>query len=218
MLAGAQMSQAAVMNYNVTQTYNQIVYDGTLEIDTVFTGSFSYDTVSQSVSNLSGSLSQAMTEAMGMPSYVSLNYQLSSVSDGMGGLLVSTFAQNSTDVFAGGGFATGGTSTFGNENAYVTIYVNTLDLTAALSYDQTLNLAYGDCTPGGLMGKTDPKTICMTGWVDESKDNLAGGTMQGTYPILQTVSAVPVPAAAWLFGSGLIGLIGVARRRKSGLK
>lgn len=29
-----------------------------------------------------------------------------------------------------------------------------------------------------------------------------------------TISAVPVPAAAWLFGSGLIGLIGVARRKK----
>lgn len=28
------------------------------------------------------------------------------------------------------------------------------------------------------------------------------------------VSAVPVPAAVWLFGSGLIGLIGVARRKK----
>ncbi len=28
------------------------------------------------------------------------------------------------------------------------------------------------------------------------------------------VSAVPVPAAAWLFGLGLIGLIGVARRKK----
>ena len=27
------------------------------------------------------------------------------------------------------------------------------------------------------------------------------------------VSAVPVPAAAWLFGSGLIGLVGIARRR-----
>ena len=31
----------------------------------------------------------------------------------------------------------------------------------------------------------------------------------------QIVSAVPVPAAAWLFGSGLIGLIGVARRKKA---
>lgn len=28
-----------------------------------------------------------------------------------------------------------------------------------------------------------------------------------------SVSAVPVPAAAWLFGSGLLGLIGVARRK-----
>lgn len=29
------------------------------------------------------------------------------------------------------------------------------------------------------------------------------------------VSAVPVPAAVWLFGSGLIGLIGFARRKKA---
>ena len=28
-----------------------------------------------------------------------------------------------------------------------------------------------------------------------------------------TVSAVPVPPAVWLFGSGLVGLIGVARRK-----
>jgi len=32
---------------------------------------------------------------------------------------------------------------------------------------------------------------------------------------LNTVSAVPVPAAVWLFGSGLLGLIGFARRKKS---
>ncbi len=30
-----------------------------------------------------------------------------------------------------------------------------------------------------------------------------------------TLAPVPIPAAAWLFGSGLIGLVGIARRKKS---
>ena len=29
------------------------------------------------------------------------------------------------------------------------------------------------------------------------------------------IQAVPIPAAIWLFGSGLIGLIGLARRKRS---
>ena len=29
------------------------------------------------------------------------------------------------------------------------------------------------------------------------------------------LSAVPIPAAVWLFGSGLIGLIGIAKRKKA---
>jgi len=35
----------------------------------------------------------------------------------------------------------------------------------------------------------------------------------GTTPSTFTPSAVPIPAAVWLFASGLIGLIGVARRK-----
>ena len=39
------------------------------------------------------------------------------------------------------------------------------------------------------------------------------GTSLFLSPTTINVSAVPVPAAVWLFGSGLLGLVGVARRR-----
>jgi len=35
------------------------------------------------------------------------------------------------------------------------------------------------------------------------------------YSITITTSAVPIPAAVWLFGSGLLGLVGMARRKKA---
>ena len=35
------------------------------------------------------------------------------------------------------------------------------------------------------------------------------------YSFLTLASPIPVPAAVWLFGSGLLGLIGVARRKKA---
>ena len=35
----------------------------------------------------------------------------------------------------------------------------------------------------------------------------------GGFEVVVDVSPVPVPAAVWLFGSGLIGLVGVARRK-----
>jgi len=57
--------------------------------------------------------------------------------------------------------------------------------------------------------------------------SLSDGTLSGGYTtdlftgnvlVLATVTevqAVPVPAAVWLFGSGLIGLVGIARRKKA---
>ena len=49
------------------------------------------------------------------------------------------------------------------------------------------------------------------------KVGISGGRSDITESFLVSVvppSEIPVPAAAWLFGSGLIGLVGVARRRK----
>jgi len=81
------------------------------------------------------------------------------------------------------------------------------------------------CTPGlDCIGNT------MTGGLNFFDDGIAGSPqIDGPFPGMQvsidigsgnsltvlSVSAVPVPAAVWLFSSGLLGLVGVARRKKS---
>ncbi len=60
----------------------------------------------------------------------------------------------------------------------------------------------------------DSRTV-SNGIFTESTGGLAAGTYRLTIEMAQiaNVTAVPVPAAVWLFGSGLLGLVGVARRR-----
>ena len=52
----------------------------------------------------------------------------------------------------------------------------------------------------------------ITGWGDKSN-----GESPASLPPLSAapVPEVPVPAAVWLFGSGLLGLFGIARRKKA---
>jgi hypothetical protein len=45
--------------------------------------------------------------------------------------------------------------------------------------------------------------------------NTSGGLASGWAFADGNVGRVPLPAAAWLFGSGLLGLICVARRKES---
>ena len=69
---------------------------------------------------------------------------------------------------------------------------------------------------------------CTKGWCTKAErmwfNNNAGNTL-GLVDCMNRVknwsmtargtSVIPVPAAAWLFGSGLIGMLGVARRKRS---
>jgi hypothetical protein len=63
---------------------------------------------------------------------------------------------------------------------------------------------------------TCPATICSNGpraYVDA--DFVNGGGNVANLSNVRAFSVVPVPAAVWLFGSGLLGLVGVARRKRS---
>jgi hypothetical protein len=172
--------------YKVTSTFYE---PDTQPNNSVFTGSFTLNSTTGTVSNLSGTLTESMThinDGIAMTT-VPLHYQLASVSDGAGGMLLSTFALNTTQTFAEGGFAPGSPGLYfgwptapspdagGIGNAYAMVYVNLLNPGAALTPVQINKLAYADCTPGGMMGDT-----CMTAYWGR-------GTMGG-YPVSQTIT------------------------------
>ena len=177
-----------VTTYNVTETFYEPM---TQPDNSIFTGSFTLDSTTNTVSNLAGILTESMT---GTPmATVPLAYQLSSVSDGQGGLLVTTFALNTTNTFYGGGFAPGsgyypgfGSGTYYGypganlSNAYAMIYINLANPTGALTQAQIDKLAYADCTMLGMMGAT-----CMTGTTVAGYGSI--GTMSG-YPVSQTIT------------------------------
>ena len=50
---------------------------------------------------------------------------------------------------------------------------------------------------------------------DRTSETEAVTNATGNITLNITATTVPIPAAVWLFGSGLLGLIGVARRKKS---
>jgi hypothetical protein len=183
----ARSTAASVQNiytYNIVETFHEPM---TQPNDSIFTGTFTYDSVSQTVTNLAGTLTESMT--MGTPmTTVALGNQLSAVTDAtLGGQLVTTFALNTPDTFDAGGFAPGGSVYFGftastpnNHNAYAMIFVNTDDPTTVLTTAQLNKLAYADCTAGGMM-----MTSCMTGTTVAGYGTL--GTMNG-YPTSQVIT------------------------------
>lgn len=64
------------------------------------------------------------------------------------------------------------------------------------SIGDTFVLEYAACIPSGAFPPCPDYAVHLEG-------------------IISSPSAVPVPAAVWLFGSGLLGLIGIARRKKT---
>ena len=74
-----------------------------------------------------------------------------------------------------------------------------------------------DVTCGVDCGDGDSYTLTYTGRVPAGDPSSFGNVayrlnLTGT---VSAPSAIPVPAAVWLFGSGLVGLVGVARRKKT---
>jgi hypothetical protein len=65
-----------------------------------------------------------------------------------------------------------------------------------------------DCSDG------DTYILDYTGHIEQGSPSGLGGEEVRIH-LEGTISAVPTPAAFWLFGSGLLWLVGIARRKKS---
>lgn len=181
--------------YDVVETFYE---PDTQPKNSIFTGSFTLDSTTASVSGLAGTLTESMTgTGSGTAPYydmtqLHLTHQLSSRYDAtLGGLLVTTFLNNNTNTLytglGGDGWAPGsGMGMYYNfpgtnpGNAYAMIFVGTADPTATPTQSQINKLAYADCQPGGMMG-----SVCMTGTTVAGYGTV--GTMSG-YPISLTIT------------------------------
>jgi len=166
----------------------------------------------------------AASYADGDAPLLNLTHQIASTTSA-GLVTASVFLQGdgmgnaNTDVIRTGGYdvadpVNGGTKygffdgNVANQNAFYTLTFDAADPlnTSALQ----LSSVYGDCTSLGLMSNMLSGSACMTGL-----PNGANGSMGGSATALSIsqVSAVPVPAAAWLFGGALMSLFGANRRK-----
>ncbi len=95
---------------------------------------------------------------------------------------------------------------------------NTLDEIGSLGYSNYSNEEYPEAGSGITLHDVYLSEIATGLDPNASYDFM--GILQTPlwsmreFAILKEVPSIPIPAAMWLFGSGLIGLVGVARRRK----
>jgi hypothetical protein len=89
-----------------------------------------------------------------------------------------------------------------------------MDTSGPSSWDLSLAICpLGICNTADTNNQKGDRPIGPRAYVDA--DFLNNGGQVANLSNVRAFTVVPVPAAVWLFGSGLLGLIGMARRKKA---
>lgn len=214
LLAGAPLAHAASSSYNIVTTWLE---PDTQPKNSIFTGSFSFDSLTHTVTNLQGTLTESMSGAFPMPlnganapyydqTQVPLTFQLVSTHDAsLGGTLVATFAKNTTSTFMGdtwapadgvdaGGIFAGG-PTMRNyatsiKNSYALVFIPD-SLSSANNASNPLTLSWNESTASGSAG------LAKTAYADCAPEGMMGATCMtatsaSAYGAIGTMSGVPL--------------------------
>ncbi len=183
---------------NVTDLGNELTGDG-VALGSDVSGSFSYDT------NISGIL---LTFDIAIDSGFNVSMT------GNGNLTVQNDQQNGSATLPADGMivssnASSSTSLNGNSNPFMQFGLRKENVSGQL-WNDTLSPDLADWANITLANINAPDwrildfgLVTTNFWDDQIRWDVASFE----------VNAVPVPAAAWLFGSGLLGLLGVARQK-----
>ncbi|MBS1140334.1 MAG: hypothetical protein H6R13_1787 [Proteobacteria bacterium] len=214
LLAGAPLAHAASNTYNVVTTWFE---PDTQPKNTIFTGSFTFDDVTHTVTNLSGTLTESMTGVFPMPvngpnapyydqTQVPLTYQLQTWKDEvLGGTFAAVFSKNTTVTFMGntwlpadgvdvGGVFDGGPrmSNYAKstQNSYALIFVP-YSLSSANNDSNPLTLNWDEKTRVGSKG------LASTAYADCAPGGMMGAvcmtaTSESVYGAVGTMSGVPL--------------------------
>lgn len=103
---------------------------------------------------------------------------------------------------------------FGAVNAITGFYTGTIAASTVYAPQAGVGAFFSYVNSGGSGTTQSTKSVFGNSLGNASWILQSNGTL--TYHVAEATSVVPIPAAAWLFGSGLLGLVGIARRRKNG--
>lgn len=127
--------------------------------------------------------------------------------------LSSITGSNSGTGFTPGPFSDGGAGNedgFGSFNQTINSFDGFTHSSDTVSFVLTNTGGTWASAANVLTGNADGNTAAAHIFVTSSPANASNGALATGF------ATIPIPAAAWLFGSGLVGLIAIARRRIKG--